>query len=1004
MGMPDEHLVNNPLDRIRALEIQLSELQRNTPTNIEAIGGVTDHGSLTGLGDDDHTQYSLVAGTRAFTGTVGGVTPVAASDLATKGYVDTVPWTDHGSLSGLGDDDHSQYVHISSARTITAQHTFAPGSPQAPFVLGANAQDQTVVGLDADSVDGYDLNQGVQTTDSPTFAGLTVNGSISVTGLVDGVDVANHDHSGVGEGGTVAHTSLGSVTADQHHTALVGLDGDSGSAVPDGSDVITVSGGTAVTTVAATSTVQVNHGAGDFGDLHTNYAEHDQVETISALWTFTAGIDVDGTLEFQGAESITTTAGNLTLSPAGDLVLDPGGNDVLPGTGYTVDIGAVNKKYLTLHVAELWAQTLVAQDTLATFGGRILVGPTTNLINDAGSGDTTIDVKHNNLASGDRVVMEAGGNVEWMAVTSGPSVISGGYRYNVTRNLDGSGANDWYAGDAVFNTGTVGDGFIDLYSIAGLIPGSTAGPTIVMNVRNSATYSDITEHAAFGNLDGLYGYSATTYGLGLGKYGTSHLTIDPTDGIRFFAGATQTGQWEPGGDLTLGEVATDKANLFWDQSEGELYFRGGTGGTETSLWIDTDGAIQFEIGNSSANRVNWNDSGTVHGYMHVNDTLGTAPYFGLFQTVGSAVASESAYTIVGVLANTINYSARTYWFGTYNDTAASYIGWQLNNTYEMYLYNTGVRISNGLYVGGTGTAPTDNDITLDGDIISGGDTNTYIDLGGTADQMAFYAGGQKMLDLVEGGTDYVDISRGLLFVNETANANMTQGITINQGANDDEMLAGKSSDVTHGCTTVTETNTFWFIQKQGGAAGGLQMTGLTESSIAMQFLQYATIENTAKTTAATAYMTMYPRLISGTGYTNVGANANLFAIRPRVGGANRTVFFVDEDGDVYYDGSLNNYDEENDALAAWDLSHVLAREWDKIIEYGADRLERMGVIGPADERGNRMVSNKRMNALQLGAIGQGYFDRLDLWREVRHLRELFERCELALQRYGLLEV
>jgi hypothetical protein len=52
--------------------------------------GITDHGGLLGLSDDDHTQYSLVDGTRAFSSTVGGVTPVADADLATKGYVDSV--------------------------------------------------------------------------------------------------------------------------------------------------------------------------------------------------------------------------------------------------------------------------------------------------------------------------------------------------------------------------------------------------------------------------------------------------------------------------------------------------------------------------------------------------------------------------------------------------------------------------------------------------------------------------------------------------------------------------------------------------------------------------------------------------------------------------------------------------------------------------------------------------------------------------------------------------
>jgi hypothetical protein len=33
--------------------------------------------------------------------------------------------SDHGLLSGLGDDDHAQYLHIENARTVTASHTFS---------------------------------------------------------------------------------------------------------------------------------------------------------------------------------------------------------------------------------------------------------------------------------------------------------------------------------------------------------------------------------------------------------------------------------------------------------------------------------------------------------------------------------------------------------------------------------------------------------------------------------------------------------------------------------------------------------------------------------------------------------------------------------------------------------------------------------------------------------------------------------------------------------------
>ena len=41
--------------------------------------------------------------------------------------VPATPVLDHGNLTGLSDDDHSQYVHLSNNRTITASHTFTNG-------------------------------------------------------------------------------------------------------------------------------------------------------------------------------------------------------------------------------------------------------------------------------------------------------------------------------------------------------------------------------------------------------------------------------------------------------------------------------------------------------------------------------------------------------------------------------------------------------------------------------------------------------------------------------------------------------------------------------------------------------------------------------------------------------------------------------------------------------------------------------------------------------------
>ncbi len=116
-------------------------------------GGVTDHGALTGLGDDDHTQYlnnsrgdvrydakntastavaahvaladphtqylkptEVIAGTNVTvntTTTPGSV--IVSSTAAGGGGV-----TDHGALTGLGDDDHPQYLKPSEVKAGSA--------------------------------------------------------------------------------------------------------------------------------------------------------------------------------------------------------------------------------------------------------------------------------------------------------------------------------------------------------------------------------------------------------------------------------------------------------------------------------------------------------------------------------------------------------------------------------------------------------------------------------------------------------------------------------------------------------------------------------------------------------------------------------------------------------------------------------------------------------------------------------------------------------------------
>lgn len=288
----------------------------------------------------------------------------------------------------------------------------------------------------------------------------------------------------------------------------------------------------------------------------------------------------------------TTGTGGLSLTPVGDITFDPAGNDILPATNYDLNLGSINKKYLTLHAAELWVETLVAEDTIATIGGRILVGPTTVLTSDIDATTTAILVEHNQMAVGDRAYLEAAGKVEFLAITAGPTGV-GPYGYTVTRNLDGTGGNLWYAGDAVFNTGTTGDGFIDLYSFSGVRADTTVGPTIVGNVRLSATYNDWVEHWAVGNLIGLFGYAADTYGAAFGKYSTttSYLTADATNGIRMMRGTTMLAQWEISGTMVIGQVANSQARTSIAAGKFDIIARNAGGTDQYKLTVEPDGDV-----------------------------------------------------------------------------------------------------------------------------------------------------------------------------------------------------------------------------------------------------------------------------------------------------------------------------------------------------------------------------------------------------------------------------
>ena len=146
---------------------------------------------------------------------------------------------------------------------------------------------------------------------------------------------------------------------------------------------------------------------------------------------------------------------------------------------------------------------------------------------------------------------------------------------------------------------------------------------------------------------------------------------------------------------------------------------------------------------------------------------------------------------------------------------------------------------------------------------------------------------------------------GTGWINETTNVKMTTGLTINQGAAEDEILALKSSDVAHGCTTYAETDTYGYFAKFVATEGGINISGFSEGKNALGLFSYYTTDDTTKSTAGTAPLVIYPRKIVGTVFGDMGANANVLALRPRTGGAFSTVWIADVEGDTWQTGGVD---------------------------------------------------------------------------------------------------
>lgn len=495
-------------------------------------------------------------------------------------------------------------------------HTGSVGDNQAPQFLKIDGTRQLVGNLsvaDNITIDGVDLSVFKSAYD--THAGLdaaTAHGSVGI-----------HSHQSNPQGGKLDHGLALEGLLDDDHTQYAHADG----------------AGTRRAYEAARLNKSIIAGSGlTGGGLLT------QDRTLSILLNSAwSGLSVDGNgLRVDTAASFTWTNDHTFRGITKTRHLQPELTD-------TYDLGTSTLLWRKGWLSELDA-ILFAQNTVTLLGGWLLITKDEGAIAaDVGTTDTQIDFGKT-MTPGDFVLFRAAGKVEYMQVGS----LVSGTTYNVTRNLDGSGADAWPAGTPYAVLGQSGQGRIELNAYD--------TPRLQM-IRQGATYNAQTELIRIGDLNGMFGISDNKYGIGIGQYGTNQnfLYYTPETGLvmrgRIYA---------EGGNISTFRETFDYNNI------NEFIARVSklVGGTLTgNAWLETTsdsvaGGKVLKVGDNSGNDMLWihigqpipyNPKKLYRMFVRVRRSAGSGTIY-----AGVAGVAADGVTLVNVIGN--NDSSNQHYF------------------------------------------------------------------------------------------------------------------------------------------------------------------------------------------------------------------------------------------------------------------------------------------------------------------------------------------------------
>lgn len=402
----------------------------------------------------------------------------------------------------------------------------------------------------------------------------------------------------------------------------------------------------------------------------------------TGLWR--PGADILG-LSTGGTERARVSSAGLSLSvplitPSGPLTLGPADGKVRTSSStttyavhapYLTDVGELLAPVRTLYASELSVGTLTTRERITTTGGDVTVGLGNELVLNLAAADTCVFLKYNSARVNDWLHVQARGQIEYLKLGSGPydcriagqcSLTFDAYAYcSLTRGTSGigTGPHDWLAGDAAFNTGNTGDGWLNLYAERSSLSSGyygqilvdrpvlfypmdeASGTTLVARVGPNGSY---TAEAANGS-----GASWNSNAGGVSQYHSVAGNLATVTGVNSYVSGT--------GSVSFEFAVYADANA-WSTSQ-HLLMTGATSDPSAGYWIATGQSVarglRVTLGNGTSRQTAidtaalWSNNTWRHIVVVVDRQAARVRLY-----VDGALNQDVALTLTGDFASTAN--------------------------------------------------------------------------------------------------------------------------------------------------------------------------------------------------------------------------------------------------------------------------------------------------------------------------------------------------------------